>query len=346
MRFFAIFYSLIIRFRNFLFDSGFLKAKKFNSLVISVGNLLAGGTGKTPVVDFLIRLFKEENLKIGIISRGYKGRFKGVKQVNIQDIKKGASVFGDEPLMLALKHKKIPIFVGKNKRKTIETLLKEHPVDLVIADDAFQHRFLYRDFDLVVIDALAEISDYEILPQGRARESMNSLKRSHLVLLNRLNLVSKEKKEQIITKIKKYFFSGLKESKKKLPIVEINCFIDSVKRLSDDQKVNQWERKRILLASGIGRPSSFSKMMKKKNQSILKHRIFKDHHPYTLKDIKSLMNEKKKLGADLIVITEKDAVKFLSFPEQTPFFCVAQMGLKISDSILDFKSRVLEKLQS
>lgn len=346
MRFFKILYAFVVSIRNWLFESGFLKAEKFDPVIISVGNLLAGGTGKTPIADFLIHLFKKKNLKVGLISRGYKGHFKGIRQVDIQNLEKIAYVFGDEPSMLALKHKEIPIFVGKNKRKALKALLKEHLVDLVIADDAFQHRWVHRDFDLVVIDALAEPCDYQLLPQGKAREPLSSLKRAHVVFLNRVNLISDEKKEKLISEIKKYFFSEFGEVKKKLPIVETKCFIDSVRRLSDGRKIDQWEEKKILLASGIGRPSSFFKLIKEKNHFILGHKVFKDHHLYSLKDLENLLYEKKKLKADLIVITEKDAVKFLSFLEYAPFFCVAQMSLEMDHQILKFEKKVLERVKN
>ena len=319
-------FRLIVKFRNTLYDKNYLSSHDVGLPVVSVGNILVGGTGKTPLVDFLIDWAEKKSIKIGVILRGYKGSFKGLKEVHSKDIQKTSSYFGDEASLLSLKHPKTPIFIGKNRRKLIEKMKKKYDLQMILADDAFQHRSLKRDVDIVVINALSKKEDYSLLPLGRGREPLSSLKRASAIVLNRVNLISLEEKQKRLNFLKK-------ELRSKTPIIECSPYIRSLIHLSTRKKLTCWDKKSVFLASGIGAPQSFFSLMQKRASKILGHKVYKDHHNFSLKDIQKIVTEAKTLKADLIVITEKDAVKFLKYSEWASYFWMSELKLKIDDSL-------------
>lgn len=331
-------YAFFVTGRNKLYDCGLLKSHSFPLPVVSVGNLLVGGTGKTPIVNHLVDWAQKNSLKTGVILRGYKGHFSGVRKVDINDLKKAAHQFGDEACFFSLKHPKISVFVGKDKKRAVKSLLESQSVDFMLADDAFQHRSLARALDVVVVDALFSLQNLRLLPLGRSREPLSSLKRAHFVILNRVNLISQKEKEEKIVLLKSYLSS-------ETPIIKASPRISSLVRLSDKKELRQWKGKKIFLASGIGQPASFPPLLKQQNCEIVGHRVFKDHHSYSLKDVKSLVKEKKRLKADLMVITEKDAVKLFKFPHSLPFFWMSQLKMSFDPSMGMLEKEILKRVK-
>lgn len=331
-------FSFFVGLRNKLYDEGLLKSHSPPCPLVSVGNILVGGTGKTPIVDFLLHWAKNQSLQAGVILRGYKGQFSGVQKVKIDNLKGKVDFFGDEASLLAFHHPDIPIFVGKDKKKVVECLFESHPVDFVLADDAFQHRRLKRDLDVVVLDALSSFEDFRLLPLGRGREPFSSLKRADFIVLNRVNLISSKEKEK-----KLLFLKNLLPFEK--CVIEAYPSISSLKRLSDWKELKKWEKKRIFLVSGIAQPFSFSSLIQKQDCKIVGHKIFGDHYSYSLIEVKKIVKEGQDLKADLILTTEKDAVKFLKFGPLLPFFWMSQLEMRFDESILELKEAILKKVK-
>src|SRR5690606_23906728 len=151
--------------RNLLYDKGVFSCTKVGVPIVSVGNITVGGTGKTPIVDHLIRWSVEKGLRPAAISRGYKGKFSGVKKV----VPHSGLYFGDEPMLLASRNTGVPIYVGADRVSVVQNILQREQVNIVFADDAFQHRRLFRDLDIVVVDMFDEDRDFRTLPLGRGR---------------------------------------------------------------------------------------------------------------------------------------------------------------------------------
>ena len=185
---FSILYGFIIVIRNLFFDIGIFKTRKVNVPVISIGNITAGGTGKTPIVEYLTQYFLEQNHKVAVISRGYKRKTKGT--VVVSDGKLliyNASECGDEPLQIASKFPEAIIIVDENRYRAAKLAEEKFKCDIILMDDGFQHRNLHRDFDVVVIDVTKPPNKEGLLPSGFKREPLSSLKRADAIIFSRWN---------------------------------------------------------------------------------------------------------------------------------------------------------------
>ena len=200
----SLVYSSVMRARNWSYDSWLKPSPQFSVPVISIGNLTVGGTGKTPFVDHLLQWCRSQNIVAGVISRGYGGNFSGVKRVDAKD---NPEKVGDEPWMLFQRHLQTPIYVCADRVQAARELLIQNPsVNLIIADDAFQHRRLYRDMDIVILDMMESQENYLVLPEGRARESFQGLLRANFVILNKINLAPAEYSLQVKEELKSIDF--------------------------------------------------------------------------------------------------------------------------------------------
>ena len=293
--------------RNGLFDFGLRPQVSLDCPVVSVGNLTLGGTGKTPIVSHLLNWAKARDIKAGVVSRGYGGQIKTVAKV--QDSSYGAQVFGDEPYMLFKNHSGTPIYVGPKRVSVAQELLRNEKVDLIFADDAFQHRSLARDLDLVVIDAMEPQENYQVLPAGRLRESVNAIGRAHFVLLNKANLVSPERLDEIVSffKLETGSFAKIDYALKPIAVSE-----------------------KGLLVTGVGRPESVEQLVREVNIPLVKHLAFADHYKYSEDDAKGFVAQAR---GGPILTTAKDAVKLKEFDFLQEHLVVLELVLKPEESV-------------
>jgi tetraacyldisaccharide 4'-kinase len=293
----SILFGFFVFIREMLYKLGVLPSYKIKTKVVSVGNLTFGGTGKTPIVNYLIENLKKDK-KIAVISRGYGRSSSGFYKVNASE-KDAAEKYGDEPVLLSLKHPDVAVYVCEDRVAGCREIEKLGPVDLIIADDAFQHLKLKRDKDIVIIDATEKLISYHYPPTGRARNSFCYLRRANLIFLTKVNLCSGE---------------HLYKIKRKLKDKHVHYFQTLAGGLYD-LKTNQSlevSRSEIFLISAIGKPKNFEAQMKKNYSTLTvkEHFIFKDHHRYSKEDIARI---KSKVGESLVITTEKDATKLSSF---------------------------------
>lgn len=319
-------YGGITESRNWLFDRGQLKANKLECPVVSVGNITAGGTGKTPLVLSLLSYAVQQQLRAGIVSRGYRGQFKGIEKVDPTRLD-AAEYYGDEPTLLASKFLSVPVYVGAKRFEVAQKLIREHKIDFVIADDAFQHRHLARDIDIVVVDALEAKENYEMLPAGRLREPLHNLKRAKYVVISRSNLATASELEST-----RNMLTG--NGIKKEHIIEATTEIKALKRLcgggvgSDTTPApptvpDPSPGSKVFLFSGIGNPDSFERLIAK-NYQVCGAKVFRDHHTFTSEDLKNVWSAARAVKADFIFTTEKDAIKLKSLlrPDDCAIFSV------------------------
>lgn len=273
--------------------------------VISVGNLSVGGTGKTPTVLELCKILKELGHSPCIIGRGYKRKNKcDVVVSDGKNIFVDAKIGGDEMVLLA-ENAKVPVIAGNSKSKiamSIKNFAKENnlQIDCLIIDDGFQHRKLYRDLDIVLIDS-ATLENPFLLPKGRLREPLTSLNRADIILLTK-----DAKKEQLIQKYE-YLV------KRKL-VLEVKTDLAEYYLLCPENKNNNLQNtNKIITATGIANPQNFINMLKNKNYDVINSEIYADHHNFRISDIKQLCAKCKQYNCSNIAITEKDAVKFKEF---------------------------------
>lgn len=296
----SILYGFIIEIRNLLYDFRIFKIHKFNIPIISVGNITSGGTGKTPFIMYLIEHLQKSYSKIVVLSRGYGRASKGLQiasdgKGSIIDSDKG----GDEPVLIATKFSNIPVIVSEKRYKGIERAIKDFKTDLILLDDAFQHRQVARDCNIVLIDANQPIQKDKILPLGNLRENQKSLNRADVIVITKIDSDSEFGKKI------KYF------DKFSAEIYFSKYLISSIEHVNaiGSAKTTEFKQESFIAFSGIANPDSFIKSIIDSNVKIENKIYFKDHKNYSDKDIKLVLNEAKKRKCRNIITTEKDLVK-------------------------------------
>jgi tetraacyldisaccharide 4'-kinase len=292
---FAVIYDLITTIRNLLFDKQIFKSTSFDIPIIAVGNLSVGGTGKTPQIEYLIRLLCDK-YKVATLSRGYKRNSKGFVLANETC---DAKLIGDEPFQFYNKFKNIIVAVDEDRRNGIDQLLSlNNKANLILLDDAFQHRKVMAGFYILLTSFDDLFYDDCLLPAGNLRESRAGAKRANVIVVTKCPFDLSEVKQQ---KIKKLI---LKKSNENCPIYFSTIGYDD-KVYSQNQTINISEIKnqeKILLA-GIAKPKPFFDYLKAENDLIM---TFADHHLFSEKEILEI---KEKAQNKIIITTEKDYMR-------------------------------------
>lgn len=280
-------YRLAVGFRNLAYDKGWLKSHKLSVPVISVGNITAGGTGKTPFVIWLCRFLLEEGFKPAILTRGYKGK---------------PGVGNDETLLVQQALPDVPIVVHSDRVAGGREAIEEHQVDVLVLDDGFQHRKLERDHDIVLIDATCPFGHEKVLPGGYLREDPEELRRrAHTIILSRCEQVSPDR----ITEIEKKL-AGVLHLK---PNYRCEFVIRGVSNQAGEKLAKSELSARFYAFSGIGNPGSFMKTIEHMGFTDVCHKFFPDHHIYSVAQVADLLKQADRAGAKWLVTTEKDWVK-------------------------------------
>lgn len=296
-------YGLINHIRNLLFDKGVLKTLSHDTVVISVGNLKAGGTGKTPFVEYLLRLLAS-SYNIAVISRGYGRKTKGYRLVDPQG---RAEDFGDEPLQMAKKFPNVLFAVCESRNKAIEIIEAEYPaIDLVLLDDAYQHRYTARDFNILLTEYNRPFFKDRVLPFGLLREYRRGYKRADCIVVTKCPPLEERERKDFVEKLKplpdqRIFFS---EIHYRLPYL-----------LNDESRKLNLSEHSVVLFTGISNNSHIVSYLKSKTL-LLGTISYNDHHNFSQRDRLHILQEFRKLGkADSILLTtEKDAGRIGSFP--------------------------------
>jgi len=291
---FAIVYGWITSIRNFLYDKGVLKSYSFDIPIIAVGNLSVGGTGKTPQIEYLIRLLSP-NYKIATLSRGYKRKSDGYV---LADGSASAESLGDEPFQMHQKFPNIKVAVDADRKNGIENLLKltEKP-NVILLDDAFQHRKVKAGF-YILLSAYDDLffNDF-MLPTGNLRESRSGAKRANVIIITKCPKNLSIKEQEII------------KARIKLDVPIFFSFIDyDTKVYNKNEEINVSEiiEKDKVIIAGIAKPEPFIDFIKKENDVIM---IYPDHHHFVNNEINSI---KKNSFGKIIITTEKDYVRLNS----------------------------------
>ncbi len=302
---FAILYGFITSIRNFLFDMGILKSHGFEMPIIVVGNLSVGGTGKTPQIEYLIRLLSNQ-YKIATLSRGYKRQSEGFVLANTEV---NAAILGDEPYQFFKKFPNIQVAVDANRKNGIEQLLSQpEKPEVILLDDAFQHRKVKAGFYILLTSYGDLYSDDWILPTGNLREFISGAARANVIIVTKCppNLSVAEQNE-----IK----SKLKIAPHQALFFTFIAYDDFIYSEKEALKVNEIKDSPQLLLAGIAKPAPFFKYLQSENQECL---TFPDHHHFTEKDILEIKDESQH---KIIITTEKDFVRLKgSLPSQQLFY--------------------------
>lgn len=298
----AVFYGVITHIRNKFFDWGILKQVSYNHPVISVGNLCAGGSGKTPMIEYLIRLLESDH-SLATLSRGYLRKTRGFL---IADQSSTAATIGDEPLQFSGKFENIVVAVDENRRRGINKLLKlEKPPEIILLDDAFQHRFVKPGLSILVTDYFKTYVHDHMLPLGMLREPIAGAARAQAIVVTKSpRIFSPILRRQITEELRpepqqQLFFSYVKYTG-----------LEPVYQGTPAFELQKQHPKTILMVTGIANPSPMEEYLRSVCDELLME-TFPDHHDFKEEDLlmisQKFRDEHSKLK--IIVTTEKDAMR-------------------------------------
>jgi len=297
----SIKYSLILILRRKLHLGGYRSRCK----IISVGNIVSGGSGKTPVTIFLAKYLQKQGKKVAVSHRGYKGKFENENKLisDANEVYSFAKDAGDETFLLASKLAGIPVITGRDRKRSIQILEeKYHDLEYIILDDSFQHLKVKHDLDFVVFNAIGGIGNGFVLPSGILREPICALAYSDYIIYNG--------KGEIPSQIQKYNKPILKGKYR-------------IKRFSDINGREIKPEEKLALLSGIGLPASFENTVIKAGLNFEKHFRFPDHYDFKNNEIlKQISADVKLEKIDFLLTTEKDFAKLQFIEHDLPLIIV------------------------
>ena len=333
---FSLVYWLVIGIRNFLYNKRILRSTSFGLPLICIGNLSVGGTGKSPMVEYLVRQLKND-YKIATLSRGYKRKTRGYALAGEHST---ALDIGDEPMQFHLKFPDIPVAVGEERILAIPQLLHDRPgIQVIILDDAFQHRAIKAGLNILLTEYDNLFTRDFYLPTGDLRDLKNSYKRADLLIVTKCKPdLSQQEREELTREInplphQKLYFSCISYGTPYHILHQNFTFID--------------EQTEVLLVTGIANPKPLKKYLEDRIQTYnMMH--YNDHHIFTIDDWRDIMKRFKSIEAEkkIILTTEKDAMRLLKFRSEIngmPFYVIPiehkflfSQGAEFTDSIVQF----------
>jgi len=330
---FAVLYDAITRIRNWFFNLGVLKSTSFDIPVIAVGNLSVGGTGKSPQIEYLIRLLKD-NYKIAVLSRGYKRKTEGFQLVNDTHT---AEDVGDEPLQFYKKFKKdITVAVDADRTNGIQQLLQNDiPPQVVLLDDAYQHRKVTASSYILLTKYNDLYVDDFVLPTGNLRESRRGAKRASVIVVTKCpEDLSKSEQGKIVRKInpksyQKVFFTTI-------------AYDEDLKG-TEELAISDLKDKEVLLVTGIANPKPLLNFLEEKEVRFI-HLNFPDHHNFTQQDISTIKKAFDELLSEqkIILTTEKDYMRLEGKIDNLNYISIKSKFLSEEKA---FDSLVLEEIR-
>jgi tetraacyldisaccharide 4'-kinase len=317
-------YSAIVRVRNHLYATGRLKAQKVPIPVICVGNLTTGGTGKTPLVAWLCRYFREKRVHGAILTRGYK-----VQQDDLSD----------EPALLAAQCPDTAVIINPDRVAGAREAICHHHAQVLVMDDGFQHRRLSRDLDIVAIDATLPFGYGKLLPAGLLREPVTGLRRAGAVVLTRCDEFPEDTLQRIEDEIRRI---------NPELVIARSCHVPTgIRTLAGTEiDVEQLRDQRVFAFCGIGNPRSFFRTVEQSGGVLVGATAYDDHYHYAVGDLERIGREAAARSASLILTTQKDWTKITRWadPRKHPRLACLTVELQIragADRLTALLDRVL-----
>jgi len=304
---FSWLYGLAVMARNRAFDEGWFRQESAGVPVLSVGNITTGGTGKTPLVEYLVRHLVASGKHPAILSRGYRRSSTGVVVVSDgKTLQSDASTGGDEPVQMARKLGTVPVVVAERRSAAARVAVRDLHADVLVLDDGFQHRSLKRDLNILVIDARRDLTREPLLPAGHRREPLSAIRRADMVVLSKMDPTAGPVR----------WMDSLARYLPGPPVTSRICPAGFY-RLSDQEEasVSELLEDPVLAFSGIADHEGFLQTLQSLGVTIAEDIRFRDHHAYQRSDVLRLKEALRSSGAALLVTTEKDAVRIEAEPQ-------------------------------
>lgn len=337
---FSLLYGLVIYIRNWFYDLNIFKSREFDVTVISIGNITVGGTGKTPHVEYLVDLLKDK-FKVATLSRGYKRKSKGF---NLVSTASSVGEVGDEPLQIKRKFSDVTVAVCENRVEGVEKLVaadEEISPDVILLDDAFQHRRITPVINILLIDYNRPVTDDYLLPAGSLRESASQIRRANIIIFSKCPpkevtpIMRRVMQNDIgLRPYQAMFFTTYEYS-------AIEPVFDA-KKVGDDFYVQH--EYSLLVVTGIAYPRLIPEYLQQYS-SETDNINFPDHHNYTNEDIRTIMNRFQNLKGQkkIIITTEKDAMRFAELSDLDEDFKKSLYFLPVKVKFLDEEGKIFNK---
>ena len=333
------FYALVISIRNQFFDKNVFRSHSVNAGVISVGNISVGGSGKTPLVIALTNLLKESGKKVGVLSRGYGRNTRGYLLVSDgKNILAPVNDCGDEIFITAMECS-VPAAVSENRVRGSENFINDTGVKVIVLDDAYQHRWIKRDLDLLVFEQRFltenEFFRQNLLPTGMMREPFKSVRRADAVIINRKFTGA----EEIPARYEEY----LKD--KKIFTAYYKAIEFSDVKHGTSYGLEEFHGQKSLVVSGVANPYSFINILKLTSVDTSNQMIFRDHKNYSNKEVQEIRKKFYATNSHSVVTTEKDAVKLTKFAKEFDDIDIFFLKIELKmDNESEFKDFVLSHI--
>lgn len=303
---FSLVYGAVIWLRNRMFDNNILKSSSFNLPVICVGNLSAGGTGKSPMVEFLLKIL-HSHMEVAVLSRGYKRKTRGYALAGAGTT---ALEIGDEPMQFHLKFPEVSIAVGEERVVAIPQLLHDKPgTQVIVLDDAFQHRTVKAGLNIVLTDYSNLFTRDWFLPTGDLRDEKNSYKRADILVVTKCRPdLSPEERKAILEEIR--------------PLPHQHVFFSAIRygipyHILHRNELSVNDSMEVLLVSGIANPAPLKRYLQEVSKTYYEI-PYSDHHIFSIDDLKEIVKrfDNMQTTNKIILTTEKDAVRLVKFEQQ------------------------------
>lgn len=324
----ALPYGLAVRARATFYEKGWSPRRQLPCRVISVGNLTVGGTGKTPVVLWLVEALLARGLRVGVLSRGYK-RDRGKEFLLVSDgtaVLAGSAEAGDEPHLIARRCPKAIVAVGSDRYRLGRWVQDRFPqgIDCFVLDDGFQHLALHRDVDLLLVDASDPKGLEALLPAGRLREPLSAAARATALLLTRADQAG-----DLSALLALLEAATGRHDDPVLVRFRVEGFVDM--RSGATHGIEWAKGRRALIFSGIGNSASFRQTVMELGVTLLDEVVFRDHHAYQARDLALVRERTKRCSAEAILTTEKDAGKVAPLLDEHDQVFAVRLGTEIME---------------
>lgn len=284
-------------------------AQKVGKPVISVGNLTAGGSGKTPLVIELVRMLGEAGKRVAVVSRGYRRQTRGLLVVHtpggpVRPVEEA----GDEPVLISLRCPDAGVVVGEDRVAACLLAVERFKPDVILCDDAFQHIKLHRDLDIVAVHARYGLGNAHLLPRGPLREPRSALRRAHLVIFTHAPGADASYLRRIVPS--------------NIPSAECGFIPTGLTEGADLRPASPSIERPVLAACAVAHPESFFETCRRAGLTVAGTRAFPDHHRFSPAEVRGLADLASQLGASAVVVTQKDMVRLASLDLPVPFLAL------------------------
>jgi len=334
-------YTWAVRWRNARYDRDANRIHRVEVPVISVGNLTLGGTGKTPMVEWIVQQLLQQQKKVGIVSRGYGARGRA----------------NDEALELAWKLPGVPHVQDPDRLAAARRAIDQFGCEMLVLDDAFQHRRIARDLDIVLLDALEPLGFEHVFPRGALREPVEGLARAHVIALSRADLMLPEERASLRARVAKLSPAAVWIEIVHAP-VELAAYGEAAGDCPDScwgpaqrggkngtvpfrQPLQNLRGRRVLAFCGLGNPAGFRHTLATCGYEVVDFREFPDHHQYGQTDLDSIATAVRQLNVEALVCTQKDLVKIKRNQLGNRPLCAVRVGIEFLSGREELLRRVL-----